>query len=103
MPTFSSVSAGRKHWRPDDVPRLGIPAWREDLMGENALAQMKDGEKRDRILGEFNASTLDSVGPVAVDLGMKVLEEMNELGERQKQNHRKGFQRSMCCSLPTPD
>jgi hypothetical protein len=49
-------------------------------MDEDLLARMNDGEKRDRILEEFNASTLDPVGPVGgAEQGMKVLSEMNSL------------------------
>jgi uncharacterized protein YfeS len=39
---------------------------------------------RGRVLEEFNASTLDSVGPFGGDQGMNVLQEMNELGEAQE-------------------
>ncbi len=38
-------------------------------------------EARDRVLGELNASTLDPVGSVGGDQGMKVLAEMNSLAE----------------------
>ena len=34
---------------------------------------------RDRILSDFNASTLDPVGPVGGDQSMAVLNDMNEL------------------------
>jgi hypothetical protein len=34
---------------------------------------------RDRILNEFNSSTLDAVGPIGEDQGMNVLKEMNNL------------------------
>jgi len=36
-------------------PRTGIPEWRKEPKDEDALG-------RDRVLGEFNASTLDLVG-----------------------------------------
>jgi hypothetical protein len=48
-------------------------------------------EARDHVLGEFNASTLDSVGPIEGDQGMKVLQEMNELGKAQEQIIREGI------------
>jgi hypothetical protein len=48
-------------------------------------ARMNDGQKRDRILGGGNASTLDSVGPVRGDQGMKVLREMNSLADEHGQ------------------
>jgi len=34
---------------------------------------------RDRILDEFNRSTLDDVGPVGGDQGMAILKDMNDL------------------------
>jgi hypothetical protein len=50
-------------------------------MDHDALDRMNDAQRRDRVLGELNASTLDSVGPVKGDQGMEVLSEMNSLGE----------------------
>ena len=41
-------------------------------------------EKRDRVLNEFNRDQLDDVGLVGARQGMKVLQEMNELGEAQE-------------------
>ena len=35
-------------------------------------------EKRDRVLGEFNRLTLDEVGPVGGEQGMRVVQQMNE-------------------------
>jgi hypothetical protein len=46
---------------------------------EPVLARINDVQRRDRVLGEFNASTLDNVGPMQGDQGMKVLSEMNDL------------------------
>ena len=60
------------------VHRIGIPVWRKELLDEDALG-------RGRVLGEFNASTLDSVGPVGGDQGMKVLCEMNSLVDEHEQ------------------
>ena len=48
---------------------------------------------RGRVLEEFNASTLDSVGPFGGYQGMNVLQEMNELGEAQEQIVREGIPR----------
>lgn len=62
------------------VPRIGILRWKKEPVDEDALARVNDAQRRDRVLGEFNASTLDSVGPLGGDQGMKVLQEMNELG-----------------------
>lgn len=60
-------------------------------MDEDLLAWMKDREKRDQILLEFNASTMDPVGPVgSQDQQMRVLGEMNELSRAQGQLIRKG-------------
>ena len=42
----------------------------------------------DRILDEFNRSTLDDVGPVRGLKGMKVLSEMNELGAQEDEVNR---------------
>jgi hypothetical protein len=50
-------------------------------MDKDILARMDDGEKRDRILREFNASTLDPVGPFGGEQGVKALSEMNSLAD----------------------
>jgi hypothetical protein len=51
----------------------------------------RNPKARERILGEFNQSTLDDVGPVVgAEQGMKVLQEMNELGEAQELIIREG-------------
>lgn len=45
----------------------------------------------DRVLEEFNKSTLDDVGPVAGgDQEIKVLKEMNELQDFENQNWSRG-------------
>jgi hypothetical protein len=46
---------------------------------KKASRLFRDPQARDRVLGEFNASTLDSVGPMGGDQGMAVLNEMNDL------------------------
>jgi hypothetical protein len=44
-----------------------------------------DPQRRDQILRDFNASTLDPLGPVGSrDEQMRVLGEMNELGEQEE-------------------
>jgi hypothetical protein len=49
-------------------------------LNDDPLAPMSDAQKRERELEEFNASTLDTVGPVGgAEQGMKVLSEMNSL------------------------
>ena len=69
---FKNLSR-RKHWKLYDGPRTEIPAWRKEFT-------MRTLWGRDRVLGEFNASTLDSVGQVGgQDQQMRVLGEMNEL------------------------
>jgi len=42
-------------------------------------------EMRDRVLEQFNRSTLDDVGPVGGDQCMVALKEMNDLGQQRKQ------------------
>ena len=39
--------------------------------------------RRDQILKEFNASTLDSVGPLGGDKGDNFLKELNEMADLQ--------------------
>ena len=48
-------------------------------MDEDAQARMNDAQNRGRILALFNRSTLDDVGPIGGEHGMKVLQEMNSL------------------------
>ena len=66
-------------------------------MTEKAQAVLKkirqrQALRRDRILDELNRSTLDDVGPVgAQDQQMRVLSEMNELGQAQEQIIRDSF------------
>lgn len=49
-------------------------------------------EARERVLDEFNQSTLDDVGPIGGgEQAMKVLQKMNELGEHQEHIIREGF------------
>lgn len=49
-------------------------------------------ETRERVLNDFNQSTIDPVGPVgSQDQQMRVLNEMNELGEQQEQTIRASF------------
>jgi hypothetical protein len=46
---------------------------------------------KDKVLQEFNASTLDDVGPVAGgDQEIKVLKEMNELQDFENENWSRG-------------
>lgn len=46
-------------------------------MDEDPLALMNDEQTRDQVLEEFNASTLDPVGPL--DQTLSLLNEMDEL------------------------
>jgi transcription antitermination factor NusA-like protein len=50
----------------------------------------RDPKVRDRILDEFNRDNMDDVGPLRGDQGRKVLQEMNQLGERQEKIIRDG-------------
>jgi len=50
-------------------------------MDEDILARLNDSQHRDRILDDFNQSTLDDVGPVGGEKEFRVLEEMNDLVE----------------------
>lgn len=59
-------------------------------MNEVFLTRINDAQKRERVLEEFNASTLDDVDPLGGDQGVTVLKEMNELGEQQDQIIREG-------------
>ena len=45
---------------------------------------------RDRILSDFNASTLDDVGPVGGDKGETFLKELNEMADLEGDAGRKG-------------
>jgi len=53
-------------------PRTGIPEWRKEPKDEDAVG-------RDRVLGEFNASTLDPTGSLRADQEMKVVSERHSL------------------------
>ena len=46
-----------------------------------AMKRLANPEKRDKILNEFNQSTLDPVGPFAGDKGEAFVKELNELAE----------------------
>ena len=51
-------------------------------MNDDVLARKNEGQKRDRVLEDFNRSPLDDVGPAGGgEQGMKVLSEMNDLAE----------------------
>jgi hypothetical protein len=51
-------------------------------MVEDLLARINDAQERDRVLDQFNQSTLDDVGPIGgAEQGMKVLSEMNSLSD----------------------
>jgi hypothetical protein len=46
---------------------------------EQPLKLFRNPKSRDRVLNDFNQSTLDPVGPVGGEQGMSVLKDMNEL------------------------
>jgi len=50
---------------------------------QKAVRLFQSPNATDRVLEEFNQSVLDDVGPVGGEQGMKVLQEMNELGALQ--------------------
>jgi hypothetical protein len=57
------------------------------LQKMNLRRLFRSPETRDRVLDEFNASTLDHAGPVRKEeQGMKFLREMNELEEFENEN-----------------
>ena len=59
---------------------------------ERAWRLFRDPVRSDRILREFNQSTLDDVGPIgSQDQQMRVLSEMNDLGEQKEQIIRGSF------------
>ena len=63
---------------------LGFRREGKEPMDDDA-PRMNDDQKRDRVLGEFNQSMLDPVGPVGPpERQMKVLGEMNELAEHHE-------------------
>ena len=68
----------------------------DDLKRRDQRARMlrlfRSPKARDRALSEFNGATLDHVGPIGnQDQQMRVLNEMNELGEAQEQAIRASF------------
>ena len=46
-----------------------------------AMNRLANPKARNRILDEFNRSTLDDVGPVGGDKGEKFLRELNEMAD----------------------
>jgi len=48
-----------------------------------------DPQRRDQILRDFNASTLDPVGPLGGDKGEKFLSELNEMADLESEAGRK--------------
>ena len=51
----------------------------------------EDSQMRDQILKEFNASTLDPVGPVGGDKGESYLKELNEMTDLEGKTGQKGI------------
>ena len=49
-----------------------------------------DPQRRDQILRDFNASTLDPAGPLGGDKGEKFLSELNEMADLEGDAGRKG-------------
>ena len=49
-----------------------------------AMKRLANPEKRDKILNEFNQSTLAPVGPFAGDKGEKFLSELNEMADLER-------------------
>jgi hypothetical protein len=67
-----------------DKAKKIVEKMRNGMLFQNPMA-------REEALDEFNRSTLDEVGPIGgAEQGMKVLQEMNELGEAQEQIIRDG-------------
>ena len=54
-------------------------------MDEDFVARMDNAQNRDRVLQEFNRPTLDDVGPVGGEQGLKLRQEMNDLGGAEGQ------------------
>ena len=44
----------------------------------------RNPKARDRVLDEFNRSTLDDVGPIGGDKGEKFLKELNEMADLER-------------------
>ena len=59
------------------------------MQKRQALKRLANPEKRDKILNEFNQSTLDPVGPFAMDRGEKFLSELNEMADLEGNAGRK--------------
>jgi hypothetical protein len=53
-------------------------------MDEGILARMNHAHNRDRVLGEFVRLTLDDVGPVGGETGMKNLQEIDSLADEDE-------------------
>jgi len=72
---------------------LAIPATIAGDLPQRPRQPVHHPEARDRALSEFNGSSLDPVGPVgSQDQQMRVLNEMNELGQHEEQGIRKSLQ-----------
>jgi uncharacterized protein YfeS len=54
-----------------------------------ALKRLANPEKRNRVLSEFNQSTLDEVCPIGGDKGEKFLSELNEMADLERDAGRK--------------
>ena len=70
--------------RSEEVPSKNADMKRGNTMTEKAEAVIRkirnrQAQRRDKILDEFNCSTLDDVGPLGGDPGMAVLKDMNDL------------------------
>jgi len=56
----------------------------QKIRQRQALKRSANPEKRDKILNEFNQSTLAPVGPFAGDKGEKFLSELNEMADLER-------------------
>jgi len=56
---------------------------------QQALKRLANPERRNRILDQFNNSTLDDVGPLGGDKGETFLKELNEMADLEGDAGRK--------------
>ena len=56
---------------------------------QQALKRLANPERRNRILDQFNNSTLDDVGPLGGEKGEKFLSELNEMADLESEAGRK--------------
>jgi hypothetical protein len=59
------------------------------MQKRQALKRLANPERRNRILEQFNRENMDDVGPVGGDQEIKVLKELNEMTDLERDAGRK--------------